>query len=145
MNRCLSSPLYPSLESNSSNILFLKFKSSNQVQRCMNWKGIVISSIPSQGDIILCGLCQYLSYFYQLLKFFLNSSCFSFLSKPEYPVLQIELSGFGHQICPAPTPDSSKFFQTCLVIYPDMSSLSAKNSSWIKIFLLGLSHLSTLI
>jgi hypothetical protein len=45
----------------------------------------------------------------------------------EYPVLQIGLSSFGHRICPASTPDSSKFFWTCLVIYPDMSSPSAKN------------------
>jgi hypothetical protein len=66
---------------------FSQLKSSNQVQRCMNWKGIVISSILSQGDIILCGLCQYPSYFYQLFKFSLNSSCFSFQSKPDYPVL----------------------------------------------------------
>jgi hypothetical protein len=41
--------------------------------------------------------------------------------------LQTRLFGFGHQICPASTPDFSKFFCTCLVIYPDMSGLSAKN------------------
>jgi hypothetical protein len=41
--------------------------------------------------------------------------------------LQTGLSSFSHRICPASTPDSSKFFQTCLVIYPDMSGLSAKN------------------
>jgi hypothetical protein len=40
--------------------------------------------------------------------------------------LQTELPGFGHRICPASTPDSSKFFQTCLIIYHDMFGLSAK-------------------
>jgi hypothetical protein len=37
------------------------------------------------------------------------------------------VSGFGHRICPASTPDSSKFFRTYPVIFPDMSGLSAKN------------------
>jgi hypothetical protein len=41
--------------------------------------------------------------------------------------LQTELSSFGHRIYPAFTQDSSKFFWTCPVIYPDMSGLSAKN------------------
>jgi hypothetical protein len=41
--------------------------------------------------------------------------------------LQTRLSGFGHWICPASTPDSNKFFWTCPVIYLDMSGLSAKN------------------
>jgi hypothetical protein len=49
------------------------------------------------------------------------------MSKLEYPVLQTGLSGFGHWICLASTPNFSKFFQTCPVIYPDMSDLSAKN------------------
>jgi hypothetical protein len=41
--------------------------------------------------------------------------------------LQTELSSFGHRICPTSTLDSSMFFQTCPVIYPDMYGLSAKN------------------
>jgi hypothetical protein len=41
--------------------------------------------------------------------------------------LQTGLYGFGHRICPVSTPDSSKFFWTCPIIYPDMSCLSAKN------------------
>jgi hypothetical protein len=41
--------------------------------------------------------------------------------------LQTRLSDFGNRICPASTPDSSKFFRTYPVIYPDMSGLSAKN------------------
>jgi hypothetical protein len=41
--------------------------------------------------------------------------------------LQTRQSGFGHRICPASTPDSSKFFQTSPIIYLDMSNLSAKN------------------
>jgi hypothetical protein len=41
--------------------------------------------------------------------------------------LQTGLSDFGHQISLPSTPDSSKFFQTCSVIYPDMSGLSTKN------------------
>jgi hypothetical protein len=58
--------------------------------------------------------------------------------KSDCPVL-------GHQICPAPTSGSSKFFWTCPVINPDMSGLSTKISSWIKIFHFGLSPPSTLI
>jgi hypothetical protein len=41
--------------------------------------------------------------------------------------LQTGLSGLGHRICPTSTTDSSKFFWTCPVIYPDMSGLSVKN------------------
>jgi hypothetical protein len=55
------------------------------------------------------------------------------------------LSGFGNRICPASTPDSSKFFQTCLVIYPDMFGRSAKISSWIKTLPSDLSLLAILI
>jgi hypothetical protein len=58
-----------------------------------------------------------------------------FLSAPQvFPkfililiLVKTGVSGFGHRICLASTPDSSKFFQTCLVIYLDMSGLSAKN------------------
>jgi hypothetical protein len=47
--------------------------------------------------------------------------------KIDYLVLQTGLSSFDHRICLASTPDSSRFFHTCLVIYPDMSGLSTKN------------------
>jgi hypothetical protein len=47
--------------------------------------------------------------------------------KTEVSGLQTGLSGFGHRICLTTTPDSSKFFQTCPIIYPNMSGLSAKN------------------
>jgi hypothetical protein len=43
-------------------------------------------------------------------------------------LVKIGVSSFGHRICPASTPDSSKFFQTWPVIYPDMSGLSAKKN-----------------
>jgi hypothetical protein len=41
--------------------------------------------------------------------------------------LQTGLSSFDHRICSIFTLDSSKFFCSCLVIYLDMSGLSAKN------------------
>jgi hypothetical protein len=58
------------------------------------------------------------------------------MSKLEYLVLQTGLSSFGHRICPASSPDYSKFFRTYPVICPDMSGISAKNLNWIKIFIL---------
>jgi hypothetical protein len=47
----------------------------------------------SQGDMIICGSCQYISYFSQFLKFSLNFG----------------LSGFGHRICPASSLDLVSF------------------------------------
>jgi hypothetical protein len=49
------------------------------------------------------------------------------LSKLEHPVLQTGLSGFVNRICPTSTPDSSKSFWICPIIYSDMSGHSAKN------------------
>jgi hypothetical protein len=37
--------------------------------------------------------------------------------------LQTGLSNFSHRICPASTPDYSKFFWNCPVIYPNMFGL----------------------
>jgi hypothetical protein len=144
VKRCLSNPFYPSLESKFSSILFSTqvVKSSPKVH---DWKDIAISSIP------------FLRWYNPM---WIISISLLFLSAPQVfpkfililtPVktgvsgFQTGLCGFGNQIWPASTPDSSKFFQTCLVIYPDISGLSAKISSWIKIFLFGLSLLPILI
>jgi hypothetical protein len=93
----------------------------------MNWKNIAISSIPFSRWYNHMWIMSISLLFLSTPQVFPKFILFSFLSKPEYPVLQTGLSDFGHWICPASTPDSSKFFWTCPVIYPDMSGLSAKN------------------
>jgi hypothetical protein len=89
-------------------ISFSQFKSSNQVKRCMNWKDIEFQAskkyevFHSQGDMIICGLCQYHSYFSQLLKFSLSSSLI---------------------VCPVKTGVSGFAKRTVRFWSPDMSGL----------------------
>jgi hypothetical protein len=59
---------------------FSQFKSSNQVQMCMNWKDIVISSIPFSIWYNHMWIMSISHLFLSALKFSLNSSYFSFLS-----------------------------------------------------------------
>jgi hypothetical protein len=59
-------------------IKFLKYpflNSSHRIKYKCVWIGRTLwyQVLLSQGDMILCGLCQYLLYFSQFLKFFLNS------------------------------------------------------------------------
>jgi hypothetical protein len=57
-----------------------------------------------------------------------SKSSVSVLSKSDYPVLETRLSGFGHQTCTASSLDSSKLYQTSLVIPLDLSGLLSKFS-----------------
>jgi hypothetical protein len=84
--------------------------------------------------MILCGLCQYLSYFSQFLKCSLSSFIILCPVKTRVSCFANRTVRFCKLICSDSTPDSSKAFQTCPIIYPDMSSLTAKISIWIKIF-----------
>jgi hypothetical protein len=114
-----------------------QLKSSKLVQRCMNQKDIVISSIPFSRWYdpmwIMSISFIFLSVPQVFSKFFHNSpSCQNRSIQfciPDYPVLDNGYVWPPHRI-----PVS--FFWTCLVICPDMSGLSAKISIWIKIFIL---------
>jgi hypothetical protein len=110
------------------------------VQRCVNWKDIVISSIPFSGWYdpmwIMSISFIFLSVPQVFPRFFHNSL--------SYQNRSIR-SSFGHRICLASSPDSSKFFCTYPVICLDMSGLSAKISIWIKNLHFGLSLPSILI
>jgi hypothetical protein len=128
-----------------------QLKSSKLVQMCMNWKDIVISSIPfSRWYDPIWFMSIYFIFLYvpQVFPKFLHNSlsCQNQsiqFCKLNYPVLQTRLYSFGHWICPASSPDSGMCSQTCPAICSDMSVLSAKILIWIKIFILfSLFHLS---
>jgi hypothetical protein len=93
----------------------------------MNWKDIAISSVP-------------FSRWYNPMS--IMSISLLFLSTPQvfpkfiliFIPVKIRVSDFTNRTVwfwspdmSGLSPDSSKFFRTCLVIYPDMSGLSAKN------------------
>jgi hypothetical protein len=90
MKRCLSSPLYSSFEYPLSQL-----KSSKLVQMCMNWKDIVISSIPfsrwHDPMWIMSIYFIFLSVPQVSPKFFHNSLSYQnrsiWLCKPNYPIL----------------------------------------------------------
>jgi hypothetical protein len=117
-------------------ILFSSFKSSDQVQRCMNWKGIEFQASNKYQEFCF-------SRWYDPM--WIMSISFLFISDPQGVSVKIGVSDFGHRICPASSPDSSKVFWACPVILPDMSNFSAKISIWIKNFIFDLSLSSILI
>jgi hypothetical protein len=100
-----------------------QFKSSKLVQRCVNWKDVVISNIP------------FLRWYDPM---WINSTFFLILSVPQvFPKslpnslsCQNRVSSFGHRICSAPSPDSINFspdskkpHRTYSVVAPDLSGL----------------------
>jgi hypothetical protein len=137
VKRCLSSLFYPSLESNSSSILFLN--SSHQIKsKGVNWKDIVISSIPFSRWYNPMWIMSIFLLFLSAPQVFPKFLLFLILVKTGLP-------GFDHWICPAYTPDSSKPHRTYPAISLVLSGILSKILNWIKIFSFGLSLPSMLI
>jgi hypothetical protein len=119
VKRCLSCTLYPY-----SWIKFLEYPLSQF--KCMNWKDILISSIPFSrwyDPMWIMSISFIVLSVYQVFRMFLhNSQNWSIrFCKLGCPVLN---TGYVWPF----SPDSNKDFRTCPVILPDMSGLSAKFS-----------------
>jgi hypothetical protein len=127
-------------------ISFSWSKSSNQVQSCINWKDIEFQASNKYQEF------WFLRWYHPML---IISISFLFTSAPQvFPKFLhnfLSCQNWSIRFCKPDclvlntgyvrpfSPDSSKIFQTCSVILPDMSGFSAKISIWIKIFIFGLS------